>query len=106
MKIISSNEYLDELVAIATDFHLNQVTQKKDQIKEFIQVISFLRQCFEIKKVTKGNHSIIFQHLTIGLTIICHYPPKLIPYDQLLQILDQLTSDEANRRASNKGGFS
>jgi len=106
MRIISSNNNLDRLVDIAADYHLEQATQKKDKIKEFIQVISFLRQLFEIDKVIKNNHSILFQHRATGLKIICHYPPKLIPYKQLLQILDLLTSDEAQRQSSNKGVFS
>ncbi len=106
MRIISSNNNFDKLATIATDYHIEQAVQKKDKIKEFIKVISFLRQLFEINKVIKNNHSIIFQHHATGLKIICHYPPRLIPYEQLLQILDQLTSDEASRQASNKGVFS
>ena len=106
MRIISSNNNLDKLVDIAADYHLEQATQKKDKIREFIQVISFLRQHFEIDKVIKNNHSILFQHRATKSKIIFHYSPKLIPHEQLLQILDLLTSDEANRQASNKGVFS
>lgn len=81
---------------------MNQRTEKiKEKIKEFIAELDFLRQRFEVVKTIKGNHSIIFQSRVTTSKIILHFSPKLIPFDQLLQILDQLTSDEADRRASN-----
>ena len=83
------------MINIITDHHSNEIAKKRTQIKGFIEDIQFLRQRFEVQRIIKGNHTIIFQSKETGKNIIVSYPSKLIPFEKLLQVLDLLTLDVA-----------
>ncbi len=96
---------LEDLKIASMKTLLNQYHERERLINHFISDMEFLLSRFSIKQVNPLNYSITFKSQG-GNTLTYFYRKYQLSTEQVCQILDSMTEEQAIQRATNKVGVS
>ena len=100
-----NEDFPERLASAAYETLKKAYTDAQENLQAFLDDLQHLYARFAIKQVNTNNHTIMFKsrNESRNFTLIVHIPQGLLTKQQLIEIVDSITFEEALQKNLRKG---